>query len=304
MRSKCLYILSCLIMVLAVFPSRAIGKRKDLKPYLEVRIDRKNVVEGERLIYEVALVSPEASVAGVELLSTPDFGELPYSRSAPDNNLTEVVVDGDKYYTAVIDRYFVGVNNKGKNSIKGGVYKIGFDRMVKVQYPFWGATVQNRLETMNLKASDVTLKVSPLPEKGRPDFFSGAVGQFEIMSIPPEGKLRAGEDYLMTVNISGIGDLTDTPLPDIRSAFPPEIQFKSMTEDRSHYVKAGKLGSEIELECVIHPKKGGEYVVKEMEFTYFNPFSGKYEVAKSPEVKIFVDDSSSGDGQPPVIIDV
>ncbi len=61
----------------------------------------------------------------------------------------------------------------------------------------------------------------------------------------------------MTVNISGIGDLTDTPLPDIRSAFPPEIQFKSMTEDRSHYVKAGKLGSEIELECVIHPKKGG-----------------------------------------------
>ena len=178
------------MMVLAVFPSRAIGKRKDLKPYLEVRIDRKNVVEGERLIYEVALVSPEASVAGVELLSTPDFGELPYSRSAPDNNLTEVVVDGDKYYTAVIDRYFVGVNNKGKNSIKGGVYKIGFDRMVKVQYPFWGATVQNRLETMNLKASDVTLKVSPLPEKGRPDFFPVLSANLRLCLFLRKGNLE------------------------------------------------------------------------------------------------------------------
>lgn len=289
----------------SLYPPLSPGKGKDApSPFLESRIEREKVVEGERLIYEVVLYVPEANVAGVEPVALPGFSRLPHTQTSPDSGFDRTGKDGIDYYTAVIDRYFVGFNEKGKFPVKGGLYRVGFNHPVQVNDPFWGPSVRNRLEVLELQAPDVTVKVSALPEKGKPDSFTGAVGDFQINAEIPSGNLRAGEDAYMVVCISGDGDLADSGLPDIRKSFPEGLQFKSMTDSRSHYVKNGRLGSEVEIEVVFLPKKSGSFTLDGLKFTFYNSRLGKYETAVAPPIVIEVGESLPGKDGASTIMDI
>lgn len=283
------------VLIASLFPIPSLGKgREASSPFLESRVEREKVVEGERLIYEVVLYVPEANVAGVETVVAPGFSPLPYKKSSPDSGFGRTRKDGKDYYTAVIDRYFVGFNEKGKFPVKGGCYRVGINHPVQVNDPFWGPSVRNRMEVVELQAPDVAVRVSALPEKGKPDSFTGAVGDFQISAALPSGNIRAGEDAYMIVNISGDGDLTDIALPEIRKTFPEGLQFKSMTDSRTHYVKNGRLGSEVEIEVVFFPKKSGTFTLDGLEFTFYNSTLGKYETAVAPPLVIEVEESILG----------
>jgi aerotolerance-related protein batD len=293
------------VLVSSIFPLSSSGKGKEaLSPFLESRVEREKVVEGERLIYEVVLYVPEANVAGVETVVAPGFSSLPHTQSSPDSGFGRASKDGKDYYTAVIDRYFVGFNEKGKFPVKGGRYRVGINHPVQVNDPFWGPSVRNRMEVVELRAPDVAVKVSALPDKGKPDSFTGAVGDFQINAALPSGNIRAGEDAYMVVSISGDGDLTDSALPEIRKTFPEGVQFKSMTDSRTHYVKNGRLGSELEIEVVFHPKKSGTFTIDGLEFTFYNSRLGKYETAVAPPLVIEVEESIPGKDGSSTIMDI
>ncbi len=281
----------------------AVGKTRQPKPFLKTRVEKEKVVEGERLIYEVELYSPVSTIAGVEMAAPPDFCGLPSKQSAPDASLEEVTVDGIPYYSAVIDRYFLGFNHKGKFSLKGGDYRLGLSHPVQYEDPFWGPRLGNEVEVVNLTAPGLTVKVNPLPTDGRPEDFSGAVGNFEISASLPQGEIRKNEDACLIINISGEGDLTNTTLPEMMKFFPEGLKFKSMTDTRSHYIKKGTLGSEIEIECIFSPKNIGEFVLKDISFNFFNSTTGKYETVTAPEITVEVADDDSKSTSP-VIMDV
>jgi len=297
-----IFILS--VFLASVFPVCSHGKGKDASsPFLESRIEREKVVEGERLIYEVVLFTPDADLAGVETVVPPVFSPLPHKHSSPDSGLGKTTRNGKDYYTAVIDRYFVGFNEKGRFPVKGGMYRLGINHTVQVNDHFWGPSLRNRVEVIELRAPDVEVKVSALPEKGKPRFFSGAVGDFQINAVLPSGKIRAGEDAYMIVSVSGDGDLAESALPEIRKIFPDGLQFKSMTDSRSHYVKNGRLGSELEIEVVFLPKKSGSFTVDGLEFQFYNSRLGRYEKSVAPPLVIEVEESIPGKNSS-VIMDI
>lgn len=302
MKKGFIYIAPLLIMILFVFPAH--GKTKGMTvPYLETRIDRDHTVEGERLIYEVILVSPDAAVAGAEVMANPEFPGLDISRSAPDNHLEEVNIDGRLYYRAVIDRFFIGTNNKGKYTIKGGDYRIGLNRQITINDPYWGPSLANRVEMFALSAPDLKIKVDALPVSNRPENFSGAVGKFDVeMTLIDQP--RAGDDIRMMVTIVGLGDLSEAILPDLPKYFPEGLHFKSMTDARSHFIKNGSIGSEIEIECLFTAGKAGKYTISPIEFSYFDSDKGKYVTAKSDPLEFEVTESKHYDETPPVIMDV
>lgn len=297
---KYLAIMTALILAL---PTLGVAKGRP-EPFLRASVGDEKVVEGERLIYEVTLFTPNPQVVGIEEVISPDFGVLPNTRSAADTSLDKVEIDGDTYYKAVVDRYFIGLNEKGKKAIKGGTYKLGFNQPERVDDPFWGPMVQNRTEVISLKAPDVSVKVSPLPVKGRPEDFSGAIGEYEISAFIPEGAVLSDKDALMIVTVSGFGDLTKSDLPEIRKAFPEGLQFKSMTDNRDFYVKDGRLGSEIEIECTFQPRSAGSFEISPIEFHYFNTKTGKYETAVSEPLEVEVETGLEEKDKRTVITDV
>ena len=294
------------VITLAVIAFSAYGKKRDdsIKPYLETRINHKNIVEGQLMIYEVVLHSPDPNIAGVELFSNPHFDDLPATRSAADNRLAETEHDGRKYYSVVVDRLFIAADAVGKHKLKGGEYKIGYNRQMTMQDPFWGPYVANRVEAVSVTAPDVDINIVALPEKGKPDDYSGAVGDYEIDVEVASGKIYAGEEAVAIVTISGSGDLSNATLPDVKSIFNDSLQFHSMTDNRSHYVKDGDIASEIEIECRFVPQKEGDFELGECSFTFYNPDKKKYERIMSERVNIEVEKFTSSKDSPPQYMDI
>lgn len=281
----------------------AAGKRNTSGPFLETQVDRDRTVEGERLIYEVILFTSDPMVAGVEVISNPVFEGLDISRSASDSHLMEVEKDGKILYRAVIDRFFIGTGHKGKFTLKGGDYRIGFNREYTVDDPFWGPAVANRVETLDLKAPDLKISVASLPEKGKPDDFSGAVGNFSVEVSLEMAPVVRGDGNII-ISISGMGDLTDARIPDIPSAFGDGIHFKSMTDTRNHFIHQGHLGSEMEIECSFSADAPGKYTISPIRFCFFDSMKGEYIVAESEPLEIEVADDKRENEPPPTIMDI
>lgn len=270
--------------------------------YLETRVSRDKVIRGENIVYEVVLVSPDPRIEGVELASFPLFEGIEVSRSAPDSKLSETKIKGKPYYTAVVDRYFLRMPSEGKFTIKGGDYRIGFYKQQEYYDPFWGRTVGNVVNAEQLSAPSVAVKVAGLPQRSQPSDFSGAVGDFEITVEASDG--ANGEDIPLMVTISGLGSLDGVSLPDIPSMLPEGLQFKSMTDNISHFVKDGELGSEVEIECVVMPKREGRFIIDSIRFSFFNSYTGKYETITAPVLEIEAGSGLPGSGKPPVIMEI
>ncbi|MDE6769397.1 MAG: BatD family protein, partial [Muribaculaceae bacterium] len=208
------------------------------------------------------------------------------------------------YYTAVVDRYFLRFPEKGKFRIKGADYRLGFYRQQEYYDPFWGRSIGNVVDAVGLSAPEVSVRVLALPERGRPDDFSGAVGDFEIAAEFPDGEIKNGEDTLLTVTISGVGSLEGVLLPNIPAMLPEGLQFKSMTDNVSHYIKDGELGSEVEIECIVMPKREGKFVIDSLRFSFYNSFTGKYDTITASSLEIEAGSGLPSSGRPPVIMEI
>ncbi len=293
-----------ILLMLFIAAPQADARGKVEGPFLQARLSRDKMTEGETAVYEVVLFTPSPQIEGVEPVVYPEFTGADVSRSSADNRLTPIEINGKPYYTAVIDRYFLRYPESGKFKINGGQYRLGVYHKQEYYDPFWGRQYGNVVDAIALQAPESGVRVSALPQKGRPADFSGAVGDFEISVEFPEGKLRNGDDASMVVIIAGAGSLDGVLMPDIRAMLPESLQFKSMTDNINHFVKDGELGSEVEIECVVMPKKEGAITVDGVKFSYFNSKTGKYETIVASPVEITVEEGIPGSGKPPVIMEI
>lgn len=296
-------ILLVFLTLFTVF-QQATAREKGDAPFLETRLSRDKMVAGETAVYEVVLFTPVSQIEGVEAMAYPNFEGADVSRSSADNRLTPVDINGRQYYTAVIDRYFLRYPENGKFKISGGQYRLGLLHRQEFYDPFWGRQYGNVVDAITVQAPETGVKVISLPQKGRPADFSGAVGDFEIEVEFPDGELRSGDDTRMILSISGIGSLDGVKMPDIPAMLPEGLQFKSMTDNINHFVKDGELGSEVEIECVVMPKKEGSFTIDGIAFNYFNSKTGKYDVIVAPVVEIVVKEGLPGSGKPTVIMEI
>lgn len=279
---------------------------KDVPIFLKATQLPKKVYDGERVIYEVALFTTNPNIVGIELIDLPSFSNLPFMQTAGDSEFTEVEIDGKPYFKMVIDRYFVGSNGRGVFTVGGGTYRVTDLHRTRVRTLFEGDVVVDKPVANDLTVAPESLKVSELPAKGRSEEFSGAVGSFSISLELPAEKPEAGKSCSMNVLISGKGDLSEARLPDIMHSYPSELGFKSMTDSRSHYVKDGGLGSEIEIEITFMPKKSGKFEIGKIGFHYFNPETARYETVFSEPAEIEVKEASSSNSSdpPPAQLDI
>lgn len=280
------------------------GKGQNDDAFLQSRVSRQKITQGETLVYEVVLYSTNGSIGGVEPQSYPDFQGMEVRRTSSDTRLIPLEINGRKYYSAVVDRYYLRFPDKGKFRIPGGVYKLGTYHPREYYDPFWGRSVDNVMEVEELAAPALSIKVDALPARGCPAAFSGAVGDYEISVSFPGGNMKKGEDAVLEISISGLGSLDGAILPDLPSMLPEGLQFKSMTDNISHYVKDGELGSEVEIECIVMPKREGSFVVDSVSFCYFDILTGKYKTITAPELKIEAGNGLPGSGRPPVIMEI
>ena len=132
------------------------------------------------------------------------------------------------------------------------------------------------------------INVKNLPNQGKPDSFTGAVGEFEFDVILNKNSLRATESFQAELKIKGSGNLKLFDLPNILVPNSMEL-FEPEREELINTSLSGMSGSISKLFTVI-PRFQGNFPIEEIEFSYFNPETEKYKILKSPRLTIDVFD--------------
>ena len=132
------------------------------------------------------------------------------------------------------------------------------------------------------------INVKNLPTQGKPDSYSGAVGEFEFDVILNKNSLRATESFQAELKVKGSGNLKLFDLPNILVPNSMEL-FDPEREELINTNLSGMSGSISKLFTII-PRFQGNFPIEEVEFSYFNPETEKYKILKSPRLTIDVYD--------------
>jgi len=142
-----------------------------------------------------------------------------------------------------------------------------------------------------VSAGTKTITVKPLPEAGKPEGFSGAVGNFDFKVTPTKTNLKNGESLDLVVSVSGKGNLKLFDLP--KPVAPNALEmYDAVHKEQVNTGLSGMTGKIVDSYTIV-PQYKGKYPIKPMQFSYFDLGSGTYKTISSEEIVINVLDGPS-----------
>lgn len=148
----------------------------------------------------------------------------------------------------------------------------------------FGFLSQPQMTTVSVVSDQPVLEIRPLPPS--PAGFSGAVGQFKLVSKVVPERAAVGEPVTWTVELSGTGnwpDIAGLPAREVSNDF-------QVVQPRAKRTPAeGKLFDvTLAEDVVLVPSKAGSYSLGPLNFTYFDPRSGSYKTISAPATTVTI----------------
>ena len=199
--------------------------------------------------------------------------------------ITPVVRHGLRYEMAKVELYFTAIK-PGLQSLR---YKLPIlarvpNQQTRLRDPFFDDffSGRNRFKEILVETLEKKWEIKPLPEKGKPETFSGAVGKFNAdVSYTPK-QVSAGEPVTLKVSITGTGNFDRIQAPklantDDHKVYPPKIEFQPNGGTASS--KGIKT-----FEYIVIPKHEDADQLMDIPFVYFDPEPGIYvDISQKPE---------------------
>ncbi|MCK8480251.1 BatD family protein [Psychroserpens algicola] len=148
-----------------------------------------------------------------------------------------------------------------------------------------------------VSAGSRTINVKPLPEAGKPDDFTGAVGDFEFNVITSKSELNASESLQARVEVTGKGNLNLFQLPKL--SLPSSLEVYEPEHNETIRTNLSGMQGSISDNYTIVPQYKGKYPIPSVSFSYFDLETETYKRVSSGEIIIDVIEgpvnNSSGD---------
>ncbi|RMB63339.1 protein BatD [Dokdonia sinensis] len=241
--------------------------------------------EAFNVVYKL-YVAPETSVSNWRELDSPKFADF-WSQNIDEKQfkIYDGEYDGEPYRYVILRRTVLYPQKTGKLEIEP------LSLSVAVSVPTNRRDIFGRRLTKNtnitISAPTRTINVKALPTAGKPDDFTGAVGDFDFAVRTDKNSLDAGEAFQLSVEIQGKGNLKLFPLPE--PTLPSSLEvYEPESEDRIRTNLAGMSGLKKETYTVV-PQYKGTYPIPQFSFTFFNPNTGKYERQTSENIIVTVE---------------
>ena len=114
---------------------------------------------------------------------------------------------------------------------------------------------------VELKSEEIGLTLSPLPQGGRPDDFSGAIGDYQFIYQTGPKKVKVGDPVTLKMEISGTGNFNTVIIPKLENTegfrvYEPQIKTESGRKT---------------FRQVIIPESDTVHQTPKAIFTYFDP---------------------------------
>ncbi len=137
-----------------------------------------------------------------------------------------------------------------------------------------GQSFFSREESFSLRSESVTLVAIDPPTAGRPAEWAGAVGVWRASAHVDSARDRAGDPLVLTIRVEGTGNVTLLPRPHIDIPWANVVAANERV--RLDSAPSAMRGSK-EFDWLVTPRASGAQRVPAFRFSYFNPFSKRYE---------------------------
>ena len=156
------------------------------------------------------------------------------------------------------------------------------------EHPFFSFFQQMTPQAARLKSEKLAIEVSPLPEEGRSQYFTGGVGVFDVSLTVSKQELKVNEGASIVVQIEGKGNVASIQQPVLH--LPSSIELYDVKGKVKNSKKG--LGTKV-FEFLMVPRAGGTYTIPPFEFLFFNPIEKTYykRVTQALELKVLGESS-------------
>jgi len=245
---------------------------------LELHLDKSSYYVGERISGKLQLLVREGVEASLSGLPE-KIGDAFVQKEFKENfwKIAPEVRDGIRYDMATARLTLTAIKS-GRQSLQ---YKVPINvrvknRQTRFRDPFFDDFFpgRNQYKTVTLETNEKSWEIKPLPSEGKPDRFTGAVGQFEASVSFSPSQVSAGEPVNLKLQITGFGNFDRIQAPKLESTedhkvYPPKIEFSQNTTAPEGF------GTKT-FEYIIIPKHEDADTLMGVPFLFFEPKQGIY----------------------------
>ena len=196
---------------------------------------------------------------------------------------------GERYRYVVLRKTVLYPQKSGKLEIEP--LSLDIDCQVPTnRRNFWGQALMTE-DSKRVSAGSKVINVKALPEKGKPEDFTGAVGRFDFRVKPSKTILKNGESFDLDLSVVGTGNLKLFTLP--KPILPSALEMYEPVHDENVSTPLTGMTGRISDKYTIIPQYKGNYQIKPMRFTYFDLGSNSYKTITSQPITINVLDGPS-----------
>ena len=258
----------------------------DQNLHLVAEVSKGNPYLNEALsvVYKL-YVSPSINVSNFRPLDNPTYNNF-WSQDIPvtSYNVKNGTYEGKSYRYVILKRVVLYPQKSGSLEIE----PLSLDVTLEVptnRRDFFGSPIYAQTNK-TVSAGKRTINVKPLPTKGQPADFSGAVGTFEFNVSSSKKSLKASESLQAIVEVKGNGNLKLFQLPTLVMPGALEVYEPEFNENVKTTL-SGMQGS-VSNHYTVVPSFKGKYPIPPVSFSYFDPESASYKTLTSDEIMIDV----------------
>jgi hypothetical protein len=257
--------------------------------FIRASVDKTNVFQGEQLTLNYRLYT-KLDIEQFQVDKLPDLTgfwneDIKSLQVQPKARIE--TYKGERYEVADLKQTILFPEHSGNITIDP--FQVTFIVRVKalsrdIMDQFFGSYKEVKYQAKSLP---VVIHVKPLPDAGKPDSFTGAVGNFKIDASIDKTQLKANDALNYKVKVSGSGNIK--LLKTLNTIFPADFEkYDPKITDTINETESGVSGTRI-YNYLLIPRHQGEYEIDPLKFSYFNPATNRYVSLTSKSFHVKVD---------------
>ena len=242
--------------------------------------------EAITIVYKLYVSNDVSITRSWQELDTPKFQNFwsQYIEEKREQQIYETTYQGKPYRYVILKKAVLYPQKTGELTIE----PLTLDVPIDVQGNTRDIFGRRRMTRVNrtISAGKRIINVKPLPTEGRPDDFSGAVGNFNFSVSVNKTMLDANEALELKIRTKGIGNLKLFNLPSL--TLPSSLEVYEPVRDNKVAINIKGMNGFISDTYTIIPQYKGSYPIRPISFSYFDVTSAKYKTIISDEIVVKV----------------
>jgi hypothetical protein len=242
--------------------------------------------EAITIVYKLYVSNDVSITRSWQELDTPKFQDFwsQYIEEKGEQQIYETTYEGKPYRYVILRKAVLYPQKTGELTIE----PLTLDVPIDIQGDTRDIFGRRRMTRVNrtISAGKRIINVKPLPTEGRPDDFSGAVGNFNFSVSVNKTMLDANEALELKIRTKGIGNLKLFNLPFL--TLPSSLEVYEPVRDNKVAINIKGMNGFISDTYTIIPQYKGSYPIRPISFSYFDVTSSKYKTIISDEIVVKV----------------